>query len=91
LTWSYNQPPDTIQIDGFRVYGTRVVDNDFQPLPLPTDPDPLDPATVEFHDAAGGCGWAYYVVAVYQAIENDRWVERETDASASSWYSDPCP
>lgn len=91
LTWSYSQPPETIQIDGFRVYGTRVVNNDFLPLPLPTDPDPLDPTTLEYYDSAGGCGWAYYVVAVFQAIENDRWVERETDASASSWYSDPCP
>lgn len=90
LTWRHHPRPGTATIDGFRVYRATVVPKgDFQPLQPP--PDVI--TTLEYFDpeASGGtCGKAYYVVAVYQAIENNQWVEKETDASANSWYSPPC-
>jgi len=90
LTWKHKTHPGTASIDGFRVYRATVVPrSDFEPL----QPPPAVITTLEYYDPepeGGTCGKAYYVVAVYQAIENNQWVEKETDASANSWYSPPC-
>jgi len=90
LTWKHKTQPGTASIDGFRVYRATVVPkSDFEPL----QPPPAVITALEHFDPepeGGTCGKAYYVVAVYQAIENNQWVEKETDASANSWYSRPC-
>jgi hypothetical protein len=90
LTWRHHAQPGTATIDGFRVYRATVVPkSDFEPLQPP--PDVITALEYVDPEAEGGtCGKAYYVVAVYQAIENNQWVEKETDASANSWYSPPC-
>ena len=38
---------------------------------------------------APNCGKAYYIVARYFDVLNNE--ERETDTSATSWLSSPCP
>ena len=96
LTWSYATTPGAIPVTGFRVYGSNVspqtnftvVGSEYVTPTLPVSP----PSTFTMVDNLSPnptCGRAYYVVALYQDIIAG--VEKETNASGSSWYSPLCP
>jgi hypothetical protein len=83
-----------MDVTGFRVYGSNVSpQTNFTPIStiyltetLPVSP----PSTFSVVDTVSPtCGRAYYVVALYQDIIAG--VEKETNASGSSWYSTLCP
>jgi hypothetical protein len=85
IKWSYTDL-DRALITGFRIYRAEVPPgNDFVAVWTEYDPnagewtDEVDPT----------CGKAYYVVAVYVDPVTDE--EKETEASSTSWYSQPCP
>lgn len=91
LTWRYKQA-SVPAITGFRIYRADVSpQTDFVGVGEVTDLAPaIPPSTYQFLDEISEtCGKAYYVVALYMdVIANE---ERQTDASATSWYSAPCP
>jgi hypothetical protein len=88
ITWSYGQQ-DENKIVGFRVYRADVPPGDnFRRV---ADVGVLDAGSREWVDDLGSgnlCGKTYYVVAVYEDIYG---VLQETDASSTSWSSQPCP
>ena len=87
IQWSY-RPQDRSRIDGFRIYRADVPPgNNFVAVWTVYDPN-----ASEWTDAPGPgltCDKAYYVVAVYTDAVTS--VERETAASLTSWFSQPCP
>ncbi|MBN1641137.1 MAG: hypothetical protein JXA09_07865 [Anaerolineae bacterium] len=95
LSWTFAQPAGTQPISGFLVYSAVVPSDDFQVLEEDTsfnlEQDLTRPRRFTQVDPHGTCGLAYYVVAYYRAIEDNKWVIKETDASANSWYSPQCP
>jgi len=84
IRWAYSTAFEDY-INGFRIYRADLtVGGGFQPVQdvapgIHSWLDPISPT----------CGQAYYVVAVYSDPITGE--ERETDASATSWYSEPCP
>jgi pSer/pThr/pTyr-binding forkhead associated (FHA) protein len=85
IQWGYKSQ-DRASIDGFRVYRANVPPgSDFVAVWTLTDPN----ATTWTDHVSPTCGKAYYVVAVYTDLVNN--VEKETAASVTSWYSQPCP
>ena len=82
LTWDYASDA-LANIDGFKIYralqpaGVFVAIADNVPKTLP----------LQFEDAGGGCGMAYYVVALYTDLNG---VSRESEPSSNSWYSEVC-
>jgi hypothetical protein len=85
IVWSY-RTEDRDSIDGFRIYRADVPPgSNF--VAVWTE---YNPNATEWTDAPGQtCGKAYYVVAVYTDLSTGE--EQETAASATSWYSKPCP
>ncbi|MBN1140147.1 MAG: FHA domain-containing protein [Anaerolineae bacterium] len=84
IRWAYSAAFEDI-INGFRIYRADLtVGGGFQPVQdvAPGVHSWLDPISPT-------CDQAYYVVAVYSDPITGE--ERETDASATSWYSQPCP
>jgi hypothetical protein len=83
ITWDYDSAA-LASIDGFKIYRAvlpavtfaAIADNIPKTIPL------------QYEDATGGCGMAYYVVAVYTDLNG---VRRETAPSSNSWYSQACP
>jgi hypothetical protein len=85
IQWGYKSQ-DRAAIDGFRIYRANVPPgSDFVAVWTLTDPN----ATTWTDNVSPTCGKAYYVVAVYTDLVNN--LEKETAASATSWYSQPCP
>jgi hypothetical protein len=85
IEWSYTDL-DRALIVGFRIYRAEVPPgSDFVAVWTEYDPS----ATAWTDEVDPTCGKAYYVVAVYvDPITNE---EKETEASSTSWYSQPCP
>ena len=85
VSWYYDQTA-TGKIVGFRIYRGGVTPHaGFAPVQTIQDPmsrtwvDPVSPT----------CGKVYYVVALYMDVLAG--VQQETAASATSWYTTPCP
>ncbi len=88
LEWQYNNE-DENDIIGFRLY--RDDDRPFDTYKRVADEKDLDAGTRDWDDTKDlneTCDKAYYVVAVYEDFTGQLF---ETDASANSWSSLPCP
>jgi hypothetical protein len=85
IEWSYRDLERAL-IDGFRIYRAEVPPgNDFVAVWTEYNPN----ATEWTDQVEKTCGKAYYVVAVYTDLTTGE--EKETEASSTSWYSQPCP
>jgi hypothetical protein len=82
VRWQY--PSDRLgDILGFRIYKTAL--GSLEAVPASQI---LSVTIFEWTDPADTCGKSYFVVAVYEEPETD--TVRETDASSSSVYTQPC-
>ncbi len=85
ITWSYRFA-DRSKIVGFRIYRADFPPGSaFEPVQTLYDTN----ANNWVDSLAETCGKAYYVVALYVDYVTDE--EVETQASTTSWYSQPCP
>ena len=85
ITWSYRFA-DRSKIVGFRIYRADFPPGSaFEPVQTLYDIN----ANNWVDSLAQTCGKAYYVVALYVDYVTDE--EVETQASTTSWYSQPCP
>jgi hypothetical protein len=88
LEWTYNNQ-DENNIEGFRLYRADVPPGtNFKRI---VDEKVLLPGIREWDDNKDlppACGKAYYLVVVYRDFNNNL---QETDSSANSWFSVPCP
>lgn len=84
VQWEWTFDPSKQDITKFRIYRADVSGTNFTAV----GERPRNQGQSTFNDPLGStCGKAYYVVGVYK---NSLGVERETIASAESWYSGPC-
>jgi hypothetical protein len=99
LTWYYDRG-SILEIDGFRIYRADVSptgDGVFEPVAsLDREDDWQNRSKFSWTDELQDvdpkgrtCGLAYYVVAFYWDVVENR--EKQTDASTTSYYSPLCP
>ena len=84
LSWNYSDS-QLYLIDSFKIYRSQVPSTTFIAVA-----NNISKATLPYRwvDTAGGCNFAYYVVAVYT---DSNQVQKETGPSTNSWYSPACP